>query len=156
MKSVLAALVAACALSAAAAPYEIGADFASTGGAWQVAGRDFVARHAAAGFRPLDAACSAADCAEPGAVTFSGIPVLEARVFFTAGAGVRRIELSLYNKGDAKQLGRDAFADFVKRARAALAPDATGDSPRPARESRNGVIANVQRWPKRTPPAELA
>lgn len=156
MRTVLVvAFVAACACVAAAAPYEIGVDFAPTG-AWQVAGREFIARHATAGFRPLDAVCSAADCAEPGAVTFFGIPVFESRVFFAAGFGVRRIELSLYNKGDAGPLGRDAFADLVKRARAALAPDATGDSPRPARESRNGVIAKVQRWPRRTTPAELA
>ena len=93
-------LVLAAAAAGRAETYDIGADFAKSEG-WTRAGAAFVAEHRDSGFRFLEKGREdAARAPRSGGVTFHGLEVYESRLWF-ATSGVARIELSLYNRGDA-------------------------------------------------------
>jgi len=93
--------------------------------AWALAPEAFVGAYQAQGFRFVDGRQTAVS-REKAMLRFLGRQVCEARVYFAENA-VRRVELSVYNKGDAGALDREAFERLVgelKRATAAVLGDA--------------------------------
>lgn len=129
-----------------AGAYDIGEDF-SKEEAWQVKGADFVEAHRANRFRFLEKGKeTAANAVRAGNVRFHGLEVYETRMWFD-GEGVSRIELSLYNRGDAgAELGAADLAEMLKTVRAALGGE--GAKP-PAVEGRNlggGAQQKTQTW----------
>lgn len=158
-RALLLALALAAAAAARAEDYDIGAEFAQPA-AWTQAGAAFVAAHRANGFRFLEKGReNAANAPRRGGVRFHGLEVYETRIWF-AGAGVSRLELSLYNRGDADApLGAADLGDMLARVRKLLdaAPAGTGGVPSPRVEAKNlgdGVQQRTQSW--RAPqPAQL-
>jgi hypothetical protein len=81
--------------------YELGGSLAVSLDSWDQSADDFVVDRGQNGFRFVDnRRRDVALSAKRGAVTFFGERVMETRVYFQRRA-VERIELSLYNKGDA-------------------------------------------------------
>lgn len=153
----LAALCAAVAVSArqliprSAESYDIGKDFAQAS-AWQQKGAEFVAAHRRNYFRFLqEGKEDAANAIRQGNVRYFGLEVYETRIWF-GEKGVDRIELSLFNKGDAsKPLGSSELAEMLQTVRGTL--NAEGEKS-PAPESANkgeGTLQKSQTWSKRTP-----
>ena len=150
-------LILALALAAAAAhaePYDIGADFAKPEG-WSRTGAAFVEAHAGNGFRFLEKGREdAARAPRAGEVSFHGLEVYESRIWF-GPSGVSRIELSLYNRGDADRPLAPADLGEKLAAVRKLFDAEGGRSPRiESQNLGNGVQQCRQAW--RTPsPAQL-
>ncbi len=125
---------------------------------WDTTSSLFAAEHAAEGFRPTDMSGAQVTSLGRGNCTWFGFPLWESRVYFD-GPRVARVELSLYNRGDASKAGE---ADIGKKECAAFLAaitkkiDAAGDSPRTERKkNRSGGWQCVQRWPELNPSVEL-
>ncbi len=147
-------LVLAAAAAGRAETYDIGADFAKSEG-WTRAGAAFVAEHRDSGFRFLEKGREdAARAPRSGGVTFHGLEVYESRLWF-ATSGVARIELSLYNRGDADRPLTAADLGEKLAAVRRLFDAAGAKSPRvEAQNVGNGVQQFRQTW--RSPaPAQL-
>jgi hypothetical protein len=87
-------------------------EWIETAAAWKASPDSFMVGHRSLGFAFADGkrvACSTAPN-----LRFLDFKVWEARVFF-AQDGIGRVELSLYNKGDAGKLDQEAFKDLVDR-----------------------------------------
>jgi len=126
--------------------YDLGADFAKDA-AWDVKGAEFVAAHRVNRFRFLEEGKeTAANAVRAGNVRFHGLEVYETRMWFDA-EGVSRIELSLYNRGDAgKALDAADLAEMLNTVRTALGTE--GEKP-PDVESKNvggGAQQKMQAW----------
>ena len=124
--------------------------------AWTWTAETFEGKMAPYGFRFLDAKRQSATCTEPGALLFLSKPVYEARVFF-GGEGIRRLELSNYNKGDAREaLTQGAFNALVKELKEAIdgALAYPGQIGRAAKPRPNFLVNRVQ-WAKRSPAFQL-
>lgn len=88
-------------------------------------------------------------------IYFGNFPVYEARVYW-GEAGIRRVEISLYNKGDAKEvLHQPQFVAFVKSVIEKIeAQFGAGFTPAVAKGGGARVVAN-RRWERQTPLALL-
>lgn len=142
--------------SAASAAYDIAEDLARPT-FWKAHPVAYVRAHLRDRFAFTSVTRESATCLSADTVTFAGLKVYETRVFFLSPTGgIARVELSLYNKGDATgkggggaTIGREAFARLIKTARAALAREGVKPSaPRkePLREP--GFIQMSQKWPR--------
>ncbi len=134
-------------------PYEIGEDFAKAE-AWRQKGAAFVAAHQKNYFRFLEKDKEdAANAIKAGNVKFYGLDVYETRIWFS-DAGVARLELSLYNKGDAdKPLESASLLSMLKAVREKLTPEGVRA---PSPESTNlgdGVLQKTITWKTREPAA---
>ncbi len=133
--------------------YDIGVDFEKAE-AWQQKGDDFVAAHKKNYFRFLDETKkNSANAIRQGNVKFHGLEVYETRIWF-ADEGVARIELSLFNKGDAeKPLESADLLAMLKEVREKF----TGEGERPPTPVQTnmggGVLQKTLTWPKREPAA---
>lgn len=118
--------------------------------AWGQSAEAFIGAFQGAGFRFVDGRQSAMS-AQRETLRFLGLEVCEARVYFDP-SGVRRVELSVYNKGDAGAKDREGFEALVESAREkieALAED-KGLAVRTPSERPNYIVRRHQ-WVKRSP-----
>jgi hypothetical protein len=136
----------------ARAEYDIGVDFDKVE-TWRQKGVDFVESHKVNHFRFLEASRKdSANAIREGNVKFHGLEVYETRMWFTDEC-VSRIELSLYNKGDAREpLSQSALLDILKTVRRKLTEEGA-KPPQPDTESRGGVMQKTITWKKREPAA---
>ena len=124
--------------------------------AWKWTADTFAEKMEPYGFRFLDARKSSATCTTPGAMLFLSKPVFETRVFF-GGDGLRRLEFSVYNKGDAQErLTQGAFNALVRELKEALdkALGFPGQVGRAAKPRPNFLVNRVS-WAKRSPAFQL-
>ncbi len=125
---------------------------------WETTSSLFAVEHAADGFRPTDNSGKQVTSLGRGNCTWFEFPLWESRVYFE-GPRVARVELSLYNRGDASKAGEAEInkkelmkfvSDISKRI------DAEGKPPRTDRKTnRNGDSQYVRRWEKLNPTVEL-
>ena len=142
------------AFMAARGAYDIGADFADRE-KWAVDPVEFNIDHKAAGFRFVDQKRDCSVAMGEGHVEYKGVPVVETRVYFGNGK-VKKIEISVYNKGDLDPIGKDKFLDIVERVRKSVNPEGARP-PEAAKETlASGMYRRVQRWDKVFPAAELS
>lgn len=133
--------------------YDIGADF-DRAEAWRQKGEEFVKAHERNYFRFLEnTKKDSANAIREGNVKCYGLEVYETRIWFS-DAGVVRIELSLYNKGDASgALSQTDLLDILKTVREKLTEEGA-KPPRPDTESRSGgVQQKTITWKAREPAA---
>ncbi len=127
--------------------------------AWKTTSAEFALARRADGFRPVDASGSQVTSLGAGKCVWHGIPLWESRVYFD-GNGVKQIELSLYNRGDASKsstspMGEAELNDLLAKVVEQIDPG--GRPPRvEKRKNRSGGTQSVQTWAKRDPVAELA
>ena len=149
-----AALFAAVVSAAADGAYDIGSDFADRD-KWTADPVEFNIDHKGAGFRFVDQKRECSVAMGEGLVEYKGVPVAETRVYFGDGK-VKRIEMSVYNKGDLAPIGKDTFLGLVEMLRKRLNPEGAR-LPDAAKETlASGMYRRVQRWDKTFPAAELA
>ena len=140
------------------ASLDLGAMFADKE-AWNEKAEFFAVEHAKEGFSFASENRDVVNCLNHDTCTWHGLKVWETRVFFDkSGADERivRIELSLYNRGDAGLSQMDipalkaAIADVAKR----LDPTAKRANPEKT-TLRNGAVKYRRVFAKADPPAEL-
>jgi hypothetical protein len=134
-------------------PADLGAFFADPAN-WSLTAEAFVGRHAPLGFRFVDGRQTVMSNRKE-ALRFLGLPLCEARVYFTP-EGVRRVELSVYNKGDAGARDKEAFeADVatVKEKLSAALQD-TGMTGKTSNDRANYMVRRHQ-WIRKTPGVQL-
>lgn len=155
MKTKAILVFAVCAVSAAAfAAYDIGADFADKE-KWTADPVEFNIDHKEAGFRFVDQKRDCSVAMGEGLVVYKGVPVAETRVYFGEGK-VKKIEISVYNKGDLDPIGKDKFLDLVEKVRKSVNPEGAR-LPEATKETlASGMYRRVQRWDKIFPAAELS
>ena len=143
--------------------YEIGEDLAKSTENWAQSAEDFAVEHGKSAFRFSESRRrDVVVCRQSGAVTFFGTPVMETRVYFRNRA-ISKIELSLYNKGDATTRGSvmtSADLTGMVDALSGSLADGKGRTPQTERvRVKNDRMKMghkfTRKWPKRTPPAEL-
>lgn len=155
MKTKVAVILAACAVAyAASGAYDIGADFAEKE-KWTADPIEFNIDHKDAGFRFVDQKRDCSVAMGENRVEYKGVPVAETRVYFGDGR-VKRIEISVYNKGDLEPIDKDAFLGLVEMVRTRVNP-AGARLPETMKETlTSGMYRRVQRWDKTFPAAELS
>lgn len=126
--------------------------------AWKVSAQEFVSAHRAEGYRPVDQKMSVVNSLKAGVVLWGSRPLWESKLHF-GPEGVTRIEMSLYNRGDAwgstEALETLAELDGVVQ-EVAKTLDPNGKMPPVERKkSRNGGVQCVCRWSNLFPAAEL-
>ena len=97
-----------------AAALDLGAMFAEKG-AWSEKSEFFAVEHAKEGFSFASENRDVVNCLNHDTCTWHGIKVWEARVFFDKSGEeerITRVELSLYNRGDAGLSTMDIPVDF--------------------------------------------
>ena len=116
--------------------------------AWRESAVDFAVDHQSDGFGFASQKRDIVNCMGRGKCTWHGLDVWEARIYFDAG-GAKRVELSLYNRGD----DRDAGGMDAAELRALLAAAAAkaqpggkiGQNPE-KKKLRNGGFRYSKRW----------
>jgi hypothetical protein len=141
-------------------PYDIGEDLEKNEESWMQSSVDFVQEHKATGFRYADNKRRIAICAVPGAVFFNKIPVYETRCYFqTKPKLMTKVELSLYNKGDAKMtdiMTADQLKELVGKVMDILTPEGEAKPKPKSRKLQTGRgMTYTCVWPKRKPSASL-
>ena len=143
--------------------YEIGEDLARSIENWEQSGEDFAVEHGASAFRFAESRRrDVVVCRAPDAVTFFGTPVMESRVYFKNRA-IAKIELSLYNKGDATTRGAVMTADELKEMVETVSRNLNGEGGKMPQTERIRVKNDrtkmghkfTRKWLKRSPTAEL-
>ena len=122
--------------------------------AWRTAAADFMGEHQRLGFRFVDGQQTAVSNARE-LLRFLGLDVYEARVYFGPDA-VLRVELSLYNKGDAGVKDKETFealAETVKAKISAFTED-SGMTGKVSNDRANYFVRRHQ-WTKRAPGIQL-
>ena len=125
---------------------------------WASSAEFFAVEHAKDGFVFTDERRDAVNCLHHDTCSWHGLRVWETRVYFgkETGGGVRRVEMSLFNRGDAR--GERFGSDSLKRAVAVVA----GGFGVPLKELkvekttlRNGAERRVCRFDRASPRGEL-
>ncbi len=125
---------------------------------WETTSSLFATEHADAGFRPTDASGAQVTSFGHGKCAYFGFPLWESRVYFD-GPRVARVELSLYNRGDASKAGvaqpnKKELKNLLMKVAEKIDPG--GKPPRTERKkNRSGGFQCTKRWPKTDPAAEL-
>ncbi len=133
--------------------YDIGVDF-DKAETWKQKGEDFVKAHEKNYFKFLEESRKdSANAIREGNVKYHGIEVYETRIWFS-DEGVARLELSLYNKGDAsRELSQTDLIGILKTVRQKLT-DEDAKPPRPTTERKGGgVKQKTMTWKAREPAA---
>ena len=150
------AVAAFCAFGAQAA-FDAGESFAKPE-SWAATAVDFTVDHKDDGFKFASQKRDIVNCLRPGAVAWHGVPVYETKLYF-GPKGVERLELSLFNTGDARGgMGREELDALLETVRGKLL-DGKGSAPKPETRKLKGkeqLKQSVQTFPKADPPAELA
>ncbi len=125
---------------------------------WETTSSLFAMEHATAGFRPTDMSGAQVTSMGEGKCAWHGLPLWESRVYFD-GPRVSRVELSLYNRGDASKASKDEMSkkelnDFLTKVAKKIDPK--GKLPRTERKkNRSGGFQCTKRWDKTNPAVEL-
>lgn len=82
------------------AVFDIGEHFAEKE-SWDETATDFAVEHIGDGFNFVSQKRDVVNCMKRGKVSWLGCDVWETRIYYNNGAGAKRIEMSLYNRGDA-------------------------------------------------------
>jgi hypothetical protein len=140
--------------------YDIGEDIENNEESWLQSSVDFVQEHKASGFRYADNKRRIAVCAVPGAVFFHKIPVYETRCYFQVKPKkMTKVELSLYNKGDAKLsdiMDKESLMELVDKVMEILTPEGEAKPKPKSRKLQTGRGMTYSCvWPKRKPSASL-
>lgn len=83
------------------AAFDIGGHFAEKE-SWEESAADFAVEHIGDGFNFVSQKRDIVSCMKRGKVTWLGCDVWETRIYYNVGAGAKRVEMSLYNRGDAR------------------------------------------------------
>lgn len=143
--------------------YEIGDDLAKSTENWEQSAEDFAVEHGKSAFRFAESRRrDVVVCRHPDAVTFFGTPVMETRIYFKNRA-IAKVELSLYNKGDATTRGKVMSGDELEKMVEIVSASITGDNGKPPQTERMRVKNDrmkmghkfTRKWQKRHPSAEL-
>jgi hypothetical protein len=134
-------------------PMDLGVFFTAPD-SWSLTAETFMGQHATFGFRFVDGRQTVMSNQKEG-LRFLGLPLYEARVYFTP-EGVRRVELSIYNKGDAGVRDQEAFEAEVATVKEKLsaALQDTGMTGRTSSDRANYRIWRHQ-WTRKTPGVQL-
>jgi len=150
------AFAALCAVGAQAA-FDAGESFAKPD-AWETTAVDFTVDHKDDGFKFASQKRDIVNCLNPGTVMWHGVPVYETKLYF-GPKGVARMELSLFNTGDARGgMGQEELEALLEKVRGKLL-NGKGSAPKPETRKLKGkeqLKQSVQAFPKADPPAELA
>lgn len=121
---------------------------------WQMAATTFLERVSELGFRYVDGRHTIMSNKRE-ELRFVGMEVYEARVYFDGNA-VRRVELSLYNKGDAGVLEREKFEALAESVKSNLTVYAehSGMSVAGGSERPNYVVKRHQ-WVRQMPAVQM-
>ena len=140
------------------AALDLGALFADKE-AWTGAAEFFVVEHAKDGFAFASEDRTIVNCLKHDTCTWHGHKVWETKVYFDKGGGeerVSRVELSLYNRGDAGPSAMDVPALNEEIAAVAKKLDPAAKKANPERTTlRNGGVQCRQRFEKSDPTGEL-
>ena len=138
---------------------DLGALFAEKS-AWTGTSEFFAVEHAKDGFAFASEDREIVNCLRHDTCTWHGLQVWEARVYFDKGGEeerIARVEISLYNRGDAGLAVLDVAGLKEKIARAAAKLDPAAKKVRPEKKLlRNGSVQYFRRFAQADPPAELA
>jgi hypothetical protein len=117
---------------------------------WALAPDAFLGEYQALGFRFVDGKQTAMSN-QKALLRFLGQEVCEARVYFDASA-VRRVELSVYNKGDAGAKDRETFEALVEATKQKVSEYAkdTGMTGKTSNDRANYFVKRHQ-WTKKVP-----
>jgi len=122
---------------------------------WVVKADAFMGDFRDFGFRFSDGSQTTAVSNEKPLLRFLGLEIYEARVYFARDA-IRRVELSLYNKGDSGAQGKEAFeaqVETVKGKVVAFAQDA-GMTGKTSNDRANYFVRRHQ-WVKKSPGIQM-
>ena len=150
---VAAMLLTVCLASAQSTGVDLGDVFKDPAN-WSVGPEAFVTQYRSLGFRIVDEN-KAAMSSEKKLLRFLGQEACEARVYFDSNA-VRRVEISVYNKGDAGEMGQgefDALVATTKTKIIELSKD-NGAAGKTASPRANYFVKRHQ-WMKASPPLQL-
>jgi hypothetical protein len=136
-----------------AAPVELGEVFKYPAG-WSLGADAFLGEFQVFGFGFVDGKQTAMSSQKP-LLRFLGLEVCEARVYFDPDS-VRRVELSVYNKGDAGTKDRETFETLVNTVKAKLA-EYTHDSGMTGKTSndRPNYFVKRHQWVKKSPGIQM-
>ena len=139
------------------AALDLGALF-SNKDAWTGKAEFFAVEHAKEGFSFASEDRNIVNCLKHDTCTWHGLKVWETKVYFDKGGEdekVLRVELSLYNRGDAKDETMDVAA--LKEAIAKVAEEIDpADKTKPEKTSQpNGTVRYRRAFAKADPAAEL-
>ena len=141
-----------------AAALDLGAMFAEKG-AWSEKSEFFAVEHAKEGFSFASENRNVVNCLNHDTCTWHGLKVWEARVFFDKSGEeerITRVELSLYNRGDAGLSTMDIPALKAAIAEVAKRLDPTSKRANPEKTTlRNGAVKYRRTFAKADPAAEL-
>jgi hypothetical protein len=129
-------------------------DVFSDAAKWALAPDAFQGEYQALGFRFVDGKQTAMSNQKK-LLKFLGQEVCEARVYFDASA-VRRVELSVYNKGDAGAKDRETFEGLVEATKSKVSEYAkdTGMTGKTSNDRANYFVKRHQ-WVKKSPGIQL-
>ena len=125
---------------------DLGTEFANPA-AWSVSASEFVARHSADGFVFASQRQDVANCMKRGGCTWNGLEVWESRVYCST-AGISKVEMSLYNRGDDKEDGLDSaeLGELLESIASKAEPKGKmGGNPQ-KHKLRNGGFRFSKRW----------
>ncbi len=142
-----------CAVSARAEDVDFGEVFGKPKN-WSDDAESFMGKYQTYGFRLLDGKVTAMS-SDKERLRFFGQQVFETRVYF-ADSSLRRIEVSIYNKGDAGVKDREAFEALVDKAKSGISgffhdSGVTGKNT----SERANYMVNRHQWIKSDPGMQL-
>ena len=136
---------------------DLGTLFANKG-SWTGKAEFFAVEHAKEGFSFASEDRTIVNCLKHDTCTWHGLKVWEAKVYFDKGGEeekVSRVELSLYNRGDAKgeEMDVPALKDAIAKVAEKIDP---ADKAKPEKTSQpNGTVRYRRAFAKADPAAEL-
>lgn len=139
--------------AAQSAPADLGELFKDPA-RWAMSADAFLGDFQSLGFRFVDGRQTAVS-SERQRLRFLGQEICEARVYFDASA-VRRVELSVYNKGDAGEKDPEAFEALVNATKAKIVAFAEdGGMTGKTSNDRANYFVRRHQWVKRSPGVQL-
>lgn len=136
---------------------DLGTEFAQPE-AWQVPAEKFLSAHRQDGFKAADRSLKIVNCLRAGASTWKTHPLWESKVYY-GDAGALRVEMSLYNRGDAAGSSSEltSMAALNELLVGVVREIGAEGKPPPVerRKNRSGGVQCVQRWTSVFPAVEL-
>ena len=122
---------------------------------WAMGAEAFLGEYQNLGFRFLDESKQTAMSNQKQALKFLGLDVCEVRVYFDPGA-VRRVELSVYNKGDAGAKDRETFETLAAAVKSKITESAqdSGMTGKTSNDRPNYFVKRHQ-WTRKSPGVQL-
>ena len=125
--------------------------------AWQQSSSAFVSEHAGDGFEYASRKRDVVNCLLRGGSSWHGLSAYESRIYYGDG-GPKRVEISLYNRGDDKSgvpMADDDLKALLKTIASKVEPGGELGSPE-HRKLKTGGMAYSRKWSNIDPSVELA